>query len=485
MSDGERKPAGPAEPSISAEAARRRPNPPTLDLTATEIASQATESAAQAAADPALSVSEPRRPVSEHSPSAEEISAAIEEWIRPDEPLRVRIESGEHEPSSPPPPPTEPPVAAQAAAAAPPPSHFGRGVALGIGAALLGAAAALGTLWSLGEWPRQDDSAAMTARIGAIETNVSRLASRPAPPVVSDQHIAEIAAKAVAAQNAGASSADQLKNLEARLAKAEAALATLPGASADAALNERISSLDGNAKALATDIESMRKRLDEMSTAAQAARDAAMRSSGAASTATAEVSSDLDALKQRTAALESKAAKPAPDIDRVARTAAVAAALRDTVERGAPYADELAAAKALAAGPAIFAPLEPFAATGLPTTAALANELRAIAAKTRAAALANEKGGLFERLQAHAEKLVRIRPANEAARPEPGDFTVAEQAAARGDLAGAVAALRALPAPVRAPADAWITRVEARQAALDFARKQSRDAVAALAQQPK
>jgi hypothetical protein len=467
------------------EAARRRPNPPTLDLTATEIASQAAESATATPAKDAAPISGPSPRASDHSPSAEEISAAIEEWIRPDEPLRVRIESGEREPSSPPPPPTEPPAAAQAAAAAPPPFHFGRGVALGIVAALLGAAAALGALWSLGEWPRQGDGAAMTARIGAMEANLARLADRPVAPPVSDQHIAEIAAKAVAAQNTGAPSADQLKNLEARLAKAEAALAALPGASADAALNERVSALDGNAKTLATDIESLRKRLDDMAATAQAARDAAMRSSGAASSATAEVSSDLDALKQRTAALESKTAKPIPDIDRVARTAAVAAALRDTVERSAPYADELAAAKALAAGPAIFAPLEPFAATGLPTTAALANELRAIAAKTRATALANEKGGLFERLQAHAAKLVRIRPANEAARPEPGDFTAAEQAAARGDLAGAVAALRALPAPMRAPADAWIARVEARQAALDFARKQSRDAVAALAQQPK
>jgi hypothetical protein len=211
-----------------------------------------------------------------------------------------------------------------------------------------------------------------------------------------------------------------------------------------------------------------------------------MRSSGAANSATAEVSSDLDALKQRTAALESKAAKPPVEVDRVARTAAVAVALRDAVERGGPYANELAAAKALAAGPAIFAPLEPFAATGLPTVAALAGELRGIAAKARSAAShAEESTGLIERLQAHAAKLVRIRPANEAAPPVVGDFAPAEQAAARGDLAAAVAALRALPEAARAPADGWIARVAARQAALDFARKQSSDAVAALAQQPK
>ncbi|MGE0750681.1 MAG: hypothetical protein AB7K64_08840 [Variibacter sp.] len=481
MSDGDRNPA---ESPAAADPARRRPVPPTLDLKATEIASEPT---ADSSPSPAGTGGEADaavaglRPASDRTPSPEEISAAIEEWIRPDEPLRVRIESGDGDP--PPPPPPDPPPSVSAAASTPPPSYLGRGIALGLGAALIGAAAALAALWALGQWsPFDDKTAALAARMETLEAAVTRLADRPVAAAVSDQHIAAIAAKATPA----GPSAAQLKDIETRLAKVEAALAS-PAPAADSGLGERLSALDANTKSLTGEIEALHKRLDEVATSTQAARDAAMRSSGAATNAASEMSSDLDTLKQRMAALESKAAQPQPsDVDRAARTASAANALRDAVERGVPYASELAAAKALAAAPAVFAPLDAFATTGLPSAAALAEELRTIATNARgASARRDETVGLFDRLQAHAAKLIRIRPADAPAQPAPGDFAAAEQAAARGDLAAAVAALRAMPETARAPADAWIKRVEARQAALDFARKQSRDAVAALAQQPK
>ncbi len=91
------------------------------------------------------------------------------------------------------------------------------------------------------------------------------------------------------------------------------------------------------------------------------------------------------------------------------------------------------------------------------------------------------EGGFLDRLQANAEKLVRIRPIDEA----PGDNTAAvvsraQAKAARSDLAGAVAELNALPANVRTPADDWIKKVEARNAAVNAGRRLVADAFAAL-----
>jgi hypothetical protein len=91
-------------------------------------------------------------------------------------------------------------------------------------------------------------------------------------------------------------------------------------------------------------------------------------------------------------------------------------------------------------------------------------------------------GGFIDRLQQNAERLVRIRPINEA----PGDdaATVVARAdvkAAHGDLSGALAELGSLPAAARAPAQGWMKKAEAQIAALSVARALADNAVAALA----
>ena len=78
--------------------------------------------------------------------------------------------------------------------------------------------------------------------------------------------------------------------------------------------------------------------------------------------------------------------------------------------------------------------------------------------------------------------LVRIRPINEAPGDDPATVIGrADVKATHGDLVGAVAEVAALPAAVRAPAQNWIARVQAREAALAAARKLADDAVGALA----
>src|SRR5262249_62342031 len=96
----------------------------------------------------------------------------------------------------------------------------------------------------------------------------------------------------------------------------------------------------------------------------------------------------------------------------------VARERRIAVERGAPFAGELQAAKQLAENPAALAPLETAAANGVPAAPVLAQNLSKLApAMLKAASAPRREAGVIERLQASAERLGRIRPVEEA----PGD----------------------------------------------------------------
>jgi hypothetical protein len=85
-------------------------------------------------------------------------------------------------------------------------------------------------------------------------------------------------------------------------------------------------------------------------------------------------------------------------------------------------------------------------------------------------------------LQANAEKLVRIRPIEEFAGDDPAAIIARIEArAAQADLAGALAELAKLPPGLRAGAQGWIAKTEARNAAVELSRRFAADAVAALA----
>ena len=95
---------------------------------------------------------------------------------------------------------------------------------------------------------------------------------------------------------------------------------------------------------------------------------------------------------------------------------------------------------------------------------------------------ARPDAGVIERLQASAERLVRIRPIEETSGDEPSTVVArAELKATRGDMAGALADLERLPEPVRAPAAGWIAAAKARLAAIDAAKALAANALDALA----
>ena len=361
-----------------------------------------------------------------------------------------------------------------------------------VGAGIAGAAAMfvifLG-LWSFGSFGARDDrTAPLAARLISIESQVRDLAARPSPPAVDPRTLADLTARVGAAEQAMA----RLADLDARVAKAEQAAVTPRPAQTDPALTTRIAALEAATRPLAE----LGQRVEAGSTAARAAKaraDAAFEAAQKNSAMTPAQAADhkeieslvarVGALEQAAKATEEKIARAAvtAGADRAGRLAFVAVALRSAVERGEPFAQELAAAKPLVPDAGSLAPLEPFAATGLPRTPALARELSQLTVPMLNAAGTARDGGIIDRLAQNAERLVRIRPINEAPGDDPATVLArADAKATHGDLSGALAEVAALPAPVRAPAQAWMKKAEAQIAALAVARALADNAVGAL-----
>jgi hypothetical protein len=335
---------------------------------------------------------------------------------------------------------------------------------LGAGAAAL---LILISAWATTIWSARDDTVVLAARLAALELQLQELSARPAPN--------------------GDRKADDLST---RVGQVETALARSP--TADPALAARLTAAETAAKSLTENLATLNRRIDEVGTAAREARgraDVAAGQNADRSAVAASEQRELEALAGRIVALEQAAktmegelAKRANPADRAARLALAAAALQAAVDRGEPFAAELAAAKPLAGDPGRLAPLEPFARAGVPTVAALSRELQGLTASLLPTGAGKPQGGFLDRLQSNAERLVRIRPVGEAAGTDPAAMVARiESRAAQADLAGALAELRKLPAELRAPADEWIRKAEARTAAVEASRRFSADATEALA----
>jgi len=455
-------PAAPGQPD------RRRPAP-TIDLKATEIASEpiadaaAGESAAASAAGPEADAPGQTPPPGQS---------------RPDRDAAAGMSRGS-------------------------PSGLAAAVSL-VGSGMVGAILALGIAWGV-EWGigADNDASDTAARIAQLERQVADLAGR-------------VRADAASAAVTG-DLADRLQNVEAQQVRMGQQLAAPPQPAPDPALANRIAAMETQLKSFAETVGALGQRSDRSAAANAAALSelkeklAGLDASGAQSSEAADAAANADAtrvaaLANRIDALEGNAktletlqtleqtlqATLAADEakrdaetsdDRAVRTAVVAGALAAAVERGDPFAAELEAAQSQGADAKALAPLEGFAATGVPRPQALAGELSGLEpALLQAAAGAPSEGGFLGKLQANAERLVRIRPVEEVAGEEPAAVIArAEVKAGRGDLAGALMEIESLPAQIRAPAQAWIGSAQARVAAIAASRAFAADALASLA----
>ena len=264
---------------------------------------------------------------------------------------------------------------------------------------------------------------------------------------------------------------------------------------ADQALAARVAAAEAQTKSLGDSLAALGRRLDEVAAASQSALAQAKTAAAAATdamknaTRTGVEQSDIDALNNRIAALESTMKSLSTDAqrtssadDRAARLAVAAEALRAAVDRGAPYQAELALAQALGADQTATAPLEPFAADGLPNAAALAHEFALLTPSLlQASGAAPRESSFLGNLEAHAQKLVRITPIEAPAGDDPASVIARINIdAARGDIAAALAGIARLSESARALAASWVKKAEAREAASAASRRIAADALAAI-----
>ncbi|MVT52852.1 hypothetical protein GPL17_20465 [Bradyrhizobium yuanmingense] len=254
---------------------------------------------------------------------------------------------------------------------------------------------------------------------------------------------------------------------------------------ADPAQVARIDALEKAASALRGDIANLRAQFDKTASALNDAKSAPP-----------SAAPDLGALTDRIAQLEraskTERAELAQQGEKIAEAKTmddkplryvVAASLLDVaVRHGDPYQSQLAAARSLATKPDMLKPLEAFASSGIPTSAALSRELLNIVPKLSPPAEApSSEAGIVERLQAGASKLVRIERTDGVGNDRGAIVTRVTAAALRSDFAEARRELKTLPEADRAPAQAWLDKADARDAALAASRKFADDAMADLA----
>lgn len=265
-----------------------------------------------------------------------------------------------------------------------------------------------------------------------------------------------------------------LAELEARFRRVEAAFAASTAGEGDrlAGLQQRLAALEAVAreKAAAVDLGPLEARLDDLKktqgalTAHVAALDEAI---GAVR---ADLAHALEArLPERLAALEEAVRGNARAIDTVAAVTAALQPLRDALRAGRPYRTELDRLGRFAPKPPPegFEALAESAASGVPRLVELQN--RFPAAEIVAAAQAAGGDSWWDKTRDRLAGLVSIRRTGEI-EGDDVDARVAraERRLAEGDVAAALAEVRALPPAVAEAAKGWADlagrRVAAEQA---------------------
>jgi hypothetical protein len=187
--------------------------------------------------------------------------------------------------------------------------------------------------------------------------------------------------------------------------------------------------------------------------------------------------------EQRIAALSQQAAENTRTAETASQTGTrvvLAGRLNDALHSGTPYAEVLEGVRTAGTDPARVAALEPFAAQGAPTAAALAKSFEPV----ETAILRESRGpaeGWTDRILRMADRVVTVKPVN-----EPGSTGVPalvariRQALDRGDVVEAAAAWGALPEPARRLSEDWGRQVKAVAQAQQAAQAVATDALATL-----
>jgi hypothetical protein len=281
---------------------------------------------------------------------------------------------------------------------------------------------------------------------------------------------------------------EAIDGLTARIASVESKANTPRAAATDPAAAGRIEALEKSIGSLRGELASARAQSDKLAAAVDNIKPAPGESAPP---------QDLSAINERLAQIErttsaqsaeiakegAKIADNKPADDAPLRRVVAAALLDVLVRTGDPYSPALAAAKSLAANADALKPLDGFAASGVPSIAALSRELLTLVPKLSPPAPENATTGtgLVDRLEAGATKLFRVQRADAVGTDRGAIVARVTAAALRNDITEARRELNTLSPADRAAAQAWLDKADARDAALATSRQFAADAMAALA----
>jgi hypothetical protein len=252
-----------------------------------------------------------------------------------------------------------------------------------------------------------------------------------------------------------------------------------------AASAARIDALEKSLTALRGELASLRTQSEKLAADAKNSKSDVKPAPGESVAAL-----DLSALNERISQVErasrSQSAregdnnKPADDVP--LRRVVAAALLDITVQLGHPFPALLTTAKSLAPSPDALKPLDAFAATGVPNAQLLSRELLTLVPKlSPPAENATSGSGIVDRLQAGASKLVRVERTDATGNDRDAIVARITAAALRNDFAEARRELNTLSSADRAPAQGWLAKADARDAALAASRQFAADAMTVLA----
>jgi hypothetical protein len=254
----------------------------------------------------------------------------------------------------------------------------------------------------------------------------------------------------------------------------------------DPAQAARLETLEKSLVSLRSDLASARARSEKLSADLDAVKSTPQSSSASADApALAVLAERLAQVERATRADSDRIAQVAvtPADDTALRRLVVASMLDISVRQGEPFAEALAAAKALAPDPQALKPLQDFAGSGVPNPAGLSRELLTLVPKLSPPSPESSTTGtgIIDRLQAGASKLVRIERTDVVGNDRGAIVARVTAAALRNDVVEARRELNSLAPADRVAAQGWLDKASERDAALAASRHFAAEAMAALA----
>ena len=354
-------------------------------------------------------------------------------------------------------------------------THLTAGLIGGL-AGVIGAGIVLGRLPVNSETVTPGDIAPLEERLNAFET---RLAAMPEGDPASDvrKAAAKLEIRVTALEKKPPEERPEINDMSTRLGKLESTLKTLreAGEQEGASGVAQSAALTGKIDEVSTQLET---RIDGLSKdMAALAKELETRVSGQASESektAGSLTKRIESFEEKIAVLEEKIASTAAAMPSVAlpassdggaRLALAFESLRRAIERGNPYALQLAALRDIAPDGLDLTGFEKNAATGIATDAELISALPGVLKSARAAITASEDGTFLERVVTNARSVVRIRRIGPAEGDNPSQVLSRMEAQMKAlNLAGVLREAGGLKGGVLQVVQPWIDRAAARRA---------------------